>query len=101
MTRTRPKYGKEEFAQRGDEIYERDIKPALGDSQAGQFVAIDIETSAFEVDPDDMTASDRLRARVPNAQIWLTRAGSPYARRFRARATSSAAPRATGRGFAG
>lgn len=77
-----PRYSKDEFARRGDEIYERDLRPILEKGNEGKFVAIDIETGAYEIDVAELAASDRLRARVPNAQIWLRRIGSRYARRF-------------------
>lgn len=82
MASTQPRYSKEEFARRGDEIYEHDVRPHLKAAQEGQFVALDIETRAYEVDADELAASDRLMARIPNAQIWLRRVGSRYARRF-------------------
>jgi hypothetical protein len=79
---TRPRYSKEEFAQRGDAIYERAIRSALETGHAGEFVAIDIESGAYEVDADELAASDRLTARIPHAQVWLRRIGSRFARRF-------------------
>jgi hypothetical protein len=45
-------------------------------------VAIDIETGTYEVDANELAASDRLLARVPNAQIWLRRIGFRYTHRF-------------------
>lgn len=78
----KPRYSKEEFAQRGDEIYERDIRPLLDVGQEGKFVVIDIESGAHEIDADEPTASDRLFARKPDAQIWFKRIGSRYVRRF-------------------
>jgi hypothetical protein len=45
-------------------------------------VLIDIETGNFEVDRDEIAASDRLLARHPDAQIWMRQVGSRYARRF-------------------
>ena len=80
--KAQPRYSKEEFARRGDEIYERVFRPTLERGNEGRFVAIDIETGAYEIDPDELAASDRLLARVPNAQIWLRRIGSRYAHRF-------------------
>jgi hypothetical protein len=77
-----PRYSKEEFARRGDEIYERVLRGSLESGNEGRFVAIDIETGDYEIDADELTASDRLLARVPNAQIWLRRIGSRYAHRF-------------------
>lgn len=76
MASTRRRYPKEEFARRGDEIYERDIRPTLKPKDEGKFVAIDIETGAFEIDYDERVAIDRLYARIPNAQPWLTKVGS-------------------------
>ncbi len=77
-----PRYTKEEHAQRGETMYERDIRPHIKPADEGKFVAIDIESGAFEVDRDELAASDRLLARVPAAQIWLRRVGSRFARRF-------------------
>lgn len=78
----RPRYSKEEFARRGNEIYERDVQPHLGAQDDGKFVAIDIETGAYEVDVDEIAASDRLLARNPEAQIWFRMIGSRHTRRF-------------------
>jgi len=72
----------EEFARRGDAIFERDIQPKIKGARDTDFVVIDIETGAYEIDTDELAASDRLRARVPEAQIWLRRVGSRYAYRF-------------------
>jgi len=83
MAATQPRYSKDEFARRGDAIYERDIRPLVEPKRRGEFVAIDIETGAYEVDPDELAASDRLLARVPNAQTWLRRVGWRYARHWR------------------
>src|SRR3954447_5256800 len=38
-----PRYSKEEFARRGNEIYEREVQPRLTEEDRGKFVAIDIE----------------------------------------------------------
>ncbi len=70
-----PRYGKEEFARRGNEIYERDIRSQVDPNYTGQFVAIDIDTGAWEIDAEDYTATERLLKRVPDAQIWLVRVG--------------------------
>lgn len=73
-----PRYSKDEFEKRGDAIYEEKILPALKKRDLGQFVAIDIETGAYEIAAKELTACDRLEARVPDAQIWLVRIGSRY-----------------------
>jgi hypothetical protein len=82
MAAIKPRYGKEEFAKRGDAIFEKDIRPHMKNERADDFVAIDIETGAYEIDASEMDACERLEARVPNAQVWLRRVGSPFARSF-------------------
>jgi hypothetical protein len=59
----------------GQAIYDRVVKPALGPDDQGKFVAIDVESSDFEIDQDDYSAIMRLRSRRPDADIWLMRAG--------------------------
>ncbi len=90
MTSTQRRYVREEFARRGDAIYDTDVRPKLKPEDEGKFVAIDIETSAYEIDGDELIASDRLRSRYPEAQVWLRRVGSRYARRFGPRYRSEA-----------
>jgi len=45
-----PRYSKEESARRGDEIYERNVRPRIKKSDNGKFVVIDIETGDFEIE---------------------------------------------------
>ena len=80
--KSQPRYSREEFARRGDEIYERLLLSTLQGENEAKFVAIDIETGAYEVGADELAVSDRLLARVPNAQIWLRRIGARVAHRF-------------------
>ncbi len=82
MAAIQPRYSAEEFARRGDAIYERDVLAHLASGDGGKFVAIDIETGAYEVAPTEIAASDQLRARIPDAQIWMVRVGSRYLRSF-------------------
>lgn len=85
------RYDREEIARRGDELYERDILPRLGVEDEGKFTLIDVESGEFEVDRDEIAASDRLLARRPGAQVWTRQVGSGYARRFGPRLKTSAA----------
>jgi hypothetical protein len=84
-TPARDRYTPEEFARRGDEIYERRVLPDLKGGEEGKFVVIDIESGDYEIDSDELAASDRLLARHPQAQFWLRQIGSRYAHRFGAR----------------
>ena len=78
MASTKRRYGKEEFARRGNAIYQAKIAPLLKDKDKDKFLAIDIETGEYEIAGSELAAADRLRARIPQAQIWLVKAGSPY-----------------------
>jgi hypothetical protein len=82
MTSKGPRYSKEEFARRGDALYDQKVAPRFEKKRRGDFVSIDIETGEFEVDADAMVATDRLLARIPDAQIWFRRIGSKFAHRF-------------------
>jgi hypothetical protein len=62
-TSPQPRYSKEEFARRGDEIYEREVLPNLTSDDEGKYALIDIETGDYEIDRDEIAASDRLFAR--------------------------------------
>ncbi len=84
-----PLYSKEEFAQRGDRIYQTQIRPQVETGNRGKIVAIDLETGDFEIDAREIAACDRLEARHPDAQIWIVRVGSRYVRRFGGRAKGS------------
>ena len=77
MTVRQPRYSKAEIAQRGTEIYERDIRPHVEKGNDGKIVAIDVETGDYEMDEDDYAAVARLRARKSAADIWLMCAGYP------------------------
>lgn len=77
-----PRYTKEEFALRGDAIYDRDIRSQVEADNKGKFVLIDIETGTWEMDADEMAAARRLEVRVPDAQVWMVRVGSSYVYRL-------------------
>jgi hypothetical protein len=83
-----PRYSREEFSRRGQEIYDRVIRPSLRPDDEDKFVAIDIESESYEIDPNDYAAVDRLLKRLPDAQIWLMRVGHRAAHHFGARSIS-------------
>ena len=82
MTPIKRRHSKQEFAHRGDTIYENDVRPQRKSEDEGKFAAIDIDTGTYEVDVDELGACDHLRARVPEAQIWMVRIGSRAVHRF-------------------
>jgi hypothetical protein len=90
MVVRQPRYSKEEFAQRGDALYEAQIRSQVEEGNHGKIVAIDLETGDFEIDSSEIAACDRLEARYPDAQIWIVRVGSRHVRRFGGRTRRSA-----------
>ena len=83
------RYSKEEFAQRGDEIYESQVRSQVEANNYGKIVAIDIETRAFEVGNDSLSAAKQLLKRYPDAQIFGIRIGHRAVHRFGFRAPTT------------
>jgi hypothetical protein len=71
----KPRYSREEFAQRGNELYEAQIRHQVETGNHGKIVAIDIETGNFEVADYAAPATGRLFDRNPDAQPWIMRIG--------------------------
>jgi hypothetical protein len=78
-----PRYTKEEHARIGTEHYKQKVRQQVEAGNKGKIVAIDIETGAFEMADNRLTAVDRLLARIPDAQIWMVRIGYPAVVQFR------------------
>ena len=85
MAIRQPRYSKEEFAQRGDLIYQTQIRPQIEVGNHGKIVAIDIESGDFEVANSTILAVDRLYERKPDAQPWVIRIGHRAVFRFGSR----------------
>jgi hypothetical protein len=90
MTSRQPRFSKEEHARLGAAMYDQRVRSQVETGNQGKIVAIDVETGAFEVAEDTLTASKHLLARNPEAQIWCVRIGHRGVHRFGAR------PAATG-----
>jgi hypothetical protein len=82
MARPQPRYSTEEHARRGAALYEERVRPQVEAGNQGKVVAVDVDTGTFEVAEDTLTASQRLLARCPDAQIWCVRIGYPAVHRF-------------------
>src|SRR5437763_16290941 len=85
MGSVQPRYSKEEFARRGDAIYEKEILPKLAAKDVGKFLAIDIESGDYESAADELKTDDKLLARRTAAQIWMVRVGYASTHRFGSR----------------
>ncbi len=77
-----PRYSKEEFARRGQEIYDTQIRSQVEAEHEGKIVAIDIDSGAFEIADRSLTAAKQLLLRYPDAQIFGVRVGHRAVHRF-------------------
>ena len=69
------KYSKEEVARRGEELYEKSIRPKVEVEFDGKILAIDICSGDYEIDNTTLPAVDRLRLRHSDAEIYILRIG--------------------------
>lgn len=72
-----PRYSPEEFARRGREWYEKEIRQNVESGNEGKAVIIDIETGDYEMDQDSLAATHRFLAKKPDAQLYAIRVGYP------------------------
>jgi hypothetical protein len=69
-------------ARLGKEIYEKDIRHLVEADHQGEVVAIDIDSGGYALGENAIAASERLRARHPEAEVWLMRVGHRTLYRF-------------------
>ena len=69
-------YSAAEVARRGDEIYDRQIRSLVEEGNRGKVVAVDIESGAYAIAENALSASRQLLVQAPNAEIWCVRVGS-------------------------
>ena len=68
-------YSREEIAQRANEIYQRDIRSKVMPQDKGKFLVLDIDSGDYEIDSDDLSAEEILRARRPDGVLFGLRIG--------------------------
>ncbi|MEP7337318.1 MAG: hypothetical protein ABI977_06195 [Acidobacteriota bacterium] len=77
MTTATVQMTRDEIIQRGEEIYERDIRHLVEAGNEGRVVAIDVISGEYEMAEDALTSIGKLRARMPGAAIFVLRVGHP------------------------
>ncbi len=87
MTVRQPRYSKEEFARRGNDIYERQICPQVEKGGKGKIVAIDIETGEYVLGENILSASQPLFERNDDAQLRSVWVGHQAVHHIRTRPT--------------
>lgn len=72
----------EEVARRGEAIYQQKLRPRVEQQHFGEFLVMDVLSGDYEIDRDDLKASDRVLAKNPNAVLYGVRIGYPAAYRI-------------------
>jgi hypothetical protein len=73
---TKTTAGDREIARRGQDLYDREIRPEVETSDnLGKIISIDIETGNYEIDDNLLASSSRLQQQFPDAVIWAERIG--------------------------
>ena len=75
MAVRQPRYSKEEFARRGTDLCDRQIRSEVEEGNKGKIVAIDIETGEYSVGENILSASQPLFDRNAASQLWAVRVG--------------------------
>ena len=77
-----PRYSSAEIVQRGQALYEQQLRALVEARHQGKFLVLDIETGDYEIDADDVSAVQRAKTRHPDAAFYIVRIGSPTAYRL-------------------
>ena len=82
------KYSSEEVVQRGQQLYDTQIRNLVESAHRGEFLVLDIESGEYEMDTDDIAASKRAKAKHPNGILYALRVGFPATYRLGATSMS-------------
>ena len=72
----------EDIAQRGQELYDREIRAKVEPQNMGKFLILDVETGDYEIDESDMAALRRFKDKHPGAVFYIIRIGHSAAYRL-------------------
>lgn len=77
MPQTTAKYTLGQLRELGEDILHRAVEPNASPEQDGLYVAINVDTGEYEIDPMLNAAIARQLARDPDCYLWLARIGRP------------------------
>ena len=70
-------YSIDEVCDRGEEIYQREIRDKVEADHFGEVLVLDIDSGDYEIDGNHLAALNRLRARRPDSVRYALRIGYP------------------------
>jgi hypothetical protein len=68
-----------EFTRRAHELYERNIRAQVEPDNKGKMLAIDVDSGDYSLADDSLTALDQIKAKNPDASVYILRVGFPTA----------------------
>ena len=71
-----------EIGRRGQALYDQTIRAQVEGENRGKFLILDVNTGEYEIDAEDLVASERLLARRADAVLFGVRIGFPTAYRL-------------------
>ncbi len=77
-----PRYTRDEIAQNGQMIYDRQIRAKVEAGNKGKFLVLDIETGEYELDTNELDALQRAKAKNPDAALYILRVSYSAAHRL-------------------
>ena len=77
-----PGYTTEEVGRLGRQLYDQKLRSTVEPTHTGKILVLDTRTGEYEIADDDLTASDRLLGRKPDAVVYGVRIGSTTAYRL-------------------
>ena len=77
----------QEIVDRGRRYYAEHLRARLEPDHKGEYLVLDIETGDYEVDPSELAAFERARARSPRGIFCFLRIGHRTTHRIGARLT--------------
>lgn len=77
-----PRYTSDAIVQRGQALYDQQIRTKVEASHKGEFLVLDIETGEYEMDFNELHALQRAKAKNPDAALYILRVGYSTAYRL-------------------
>jgi hypothetical protein len=71
------RYTNDEIVERGEAIYQRDIRPRVEEGNTGKYLLLDVETGEYEIGTDLLEAAHRAHAKHADAVLYALRIGYP------------------------
>lgn len=80
-----PRYSSAEIAERGQALYDHQVRGKVEPTYKGKYLVLDIETGEYEIDAHELAALERAKAKNPDAALYMLRVGYASAYRIRGR----------------